>query len=549
MKPLPKVQHQDHYYKEKLTAKQYEEYQLAKEASQLKYYCPNGAQEQFINTVAQSMEESKIPVHLVTFANGVGKTTTALQILFNIIKGAQNGWFHHKVFNQPWKFPKKVWYCSTAETLKDTVIPMVVDLFPLGEYKSSKDGKSYISRIQINGWEISFKTFDQDPKTYESANVGIIIGDEPMPEPLWKAIKSRRRLGCLTILPMTPLYCPPYVLDEIKKNVENNVKGYYHLEATVYEACRERGIRGHLDPEIVDAMVDAYDPEEREARAYGKPMYFAGIIYGSLSRAKHFRDPKDFPIPPGSKIYQAVDPHDGRPSAAIWAAYTPEIKKSGRGRWIIFAEYPTETEQPFWDMKKARTADAEVKEWIGIEAKFKIDKKIEERVMDRHFGWQTRGKTSLAEVFADAGDKYKRDFFFIESYDAPSGDGEIMYGHRQVRKALGNLPDGEPGLIILSNCYHTWNGLIHYIRKREVTRAGSDRAAADGIIVPKYKDLPDCVRYLVCHDDMPPAQEEPKTPMETYFKHEERDYRTGTPPELDLLIFAEEEPGGGDMDS
>ena len=43
----------------------------------LKYFCPNGAQEQFIKAVAHSCDKTRVPVILSTFANGVGKTTVA----------------------------------------------------------------------------------------------------------------------------------------------------------------------------------------------------------------------------------------------------------------------------------------------------------------------------------------------------------------------------------------------------------------------------------------------------------------------------------------
>ncbi len=72
-------------------------------------------------------------------------------------------------------------------------------------------------------------------------------------------------MGCITLLPMTPLYCDPYILDEINKAVEEGRPGYHHLKADVYEACSRRGTRGHLDPEIIDAMVDAYDEDEKQA--------------------------------------------------------------------------------------------------------------------------------------------------------------------------------------------------------------------------------------------------------------------------------------------
>lgn len=47
------------------------------QSNSLRFFCPNGAEEQYISTVANSVYDSPIPVILVTFANGVG---TRLQL-------------------------------------------------------------------------------------------------------------------------------------------------------------------------------------------------------------------------------------------------------------------------------------------------------------------------------------------------------------------------------------------------------------------------------------------------------------------------------------
>ena len=142
--------------------------------------------------------------------------------------------------------------------------------------------------------------------------LGVVVADEPMPENLWKAVKSRRRMGAITILPMTPLYCPPYILDEVQAAAEEGKPGYYHLKADIYAACKRRGVRGYLDPQIVDDMVTSYDADERSARAFGEFMYFSGKIYADLSRTEHFVAREDYPIPPGSQLFHVTDPHDTR---------------------------------------------------------------------------------------------------------------------------------------------------------------------------------------------------------------------------------------------
>ena len=470
----------------------------------LKYFVPNGAQEKLIIAIANSTKNSRVPVILSTYANGVGKTTGVIHTMLNIIYKPQNGWFDFPLFHN-YPFPKTIWYSSTVEAIKDTIVPMIEALAKPGTYRFVKEGKSYVSKIifQWKGatWNLSFKTFDQDVKQYESATIGLNIVDEPMPEELWKAVKARRRLGCVSILPMTPLYCPPYVLDEIQARAEAKVGGYYHLKADVYSACKERGIRGHLEADIIDRMVDEYDEEEKQARAFGEFMYFSGSIFPELSREEHFVEPSKFPIPIYSHIMEVKDPHDGRPSAIIWGAKAPN------GRIIIFDELPERQDMSFWKMTTPIVAKDEIKMIWDKEREMEQNEiKVHRRILDKRFGWQKQAGTTLAKLYMQAGNELAREYpmysnkhhVYVSSYNAPAGEGEIAFGHLQIRNALKPMTDGLPGLVIWNNCYHTWNGLTHYIKQKRTGKSADQFAIGDGKIVEKFKDFPDAVRYLIC---------------------------------------------------
>jgi hypothetical protein len=116
------------------------------------------------------------------------------------------------------------------------------------------------------------------------------------------------------------------------------------------------------------------------------------------------------------------------------------------------------------------------------------------RVMDRHMSHQKRGenKKELFVSYVENGWTGLKD-----SYG--SGTNEIPYGHNKVRELLQMLPhDGKPGIVIWKNCYHTINGMSHYIRKRPRTESELLKPANSGKIIEKYKDFPDVVRYLAC---------------------------------------------------
>ena len=88
----------------------------------LKYFCPNGVQEDVVVTLVGANKITKVPRLLVTYANGTGKTTIVVHIIANLIFGVQNGWFNYPLFKN-FPYPKKIWYCSTPELIKDKFTP------------------------------------------------------------------------------------------------------------------------------------------------------------------------------------------------------------------------------------------------------------------------------------------------------------------------------------------------------------------------------------------------------------------------------------------
>ena len=82
----------------------------------MEFFCPNGAQNDYIRAIGDSTRDTNVPVLLCTFANGVGKTTATIHTILNFVYGAQNGWFDYPIFHK-FPYPKTVWYCSTAETI------------------------------------------------------------------------------------------------------------------------------------------------------------------------------------------------------------------------------------------------------------------------------------------------------------------------------------------------------------------------------------------------------------------------------------------------
>lgn len=482
----------------------------------LAWWTPNGKQEEFILAIVDRMSRSRTPSVLFSAANGTGKTQVSVETLANIIYGPQNGWFLHEPFIN-WPNPKIAWYITTKTGLTDVVIPEMKRVFPEGTYRFDKMGAVIDRAIHFeNGWELRFFTMDVSEEQMESASVGLVIIDEPAPESIWKAVKSRGRMGMLTLLPMTPLNVEPYILDEIEAQKNDNL--YARVIASVYDACEKRGIRGHLDPQIIDEMVEKYPLDEREARVYGDFMYFREQIWTGLDRKVHFVEPADYPVDfVKDFIIQSVDPHDSRPSACIYGAvqlvkHSKEYQKlidAGEAhqqvRRIIFAETPLENNQAYWEMYRTVTIDKEPEMWAQFEDSLGVFV-VHRRIIDKRYGFQTKLSTNIARVYAEAGKRldqnfhHNKRFVFMPSYDVSTTDndgrGEIAYGHNLVNKMLEPLEDGKPGLVIWKSCPHMMAGMTKYVRKRMNTRTSADLAVGETKIIEKYKDFNDTLRYF-----------------------------------------------------
>lgn len=92
-----------------------------------------------------------------------------------------------------------------------------------------------------------------------------------------------------------------------------------HIEADVEAACKQHGVRGHLEHSDIEKIVANYSEDERQARIYGKFQHLVGLRFKQFSRAIHVIRPfevtmRDF------TVYQALDPHPRTPDATLWLA-------------------------------------------------------------------------------------------------------------------------------------------------------------------------------------------------------------------------------------
>ncbi|MFA5300299.1 MAG: terminase family protein [Lutibacter sp.] len=289
------------------------------EFEKMRFYEPNGKCEEFINKVGEGGNF----IVLFSAANGVGKTVAGANIVANIIWGKENT---NKYFDLPlfkkWPYPKRGRIVSDPENLKVNLIPTLQEWFPSGRYKSQKGGKQYDSVWTTkNGWKFDIMSYEQDAKEFESATLGFAWFDEPPTEAIFKATVARMRKGGVIFISETPLYAA-WLYDHVIANPDKDLaaKGQrVYVEAEVEDACKQHGIRGHLEHQHIQTMIAEYSEDEKQARVYGKFQHLIGLRFKMFSRDVHVIKPFDINIRDFC-VYEALDTHPREPDMINWIA-------------------------------------------------------------------------------------------------------------------------------------------------------------------------------------------------------------------------------------
>jgi phage terminase large subunit-like protein len=291
-----------------------------------RYYIPIGKVEEFIDNFGSD----KNFVSLLSAANGIGKTRAGTNVLAHLMYPCNNPFFTAPLFKK-WPYPKRARIISDPTTITDTIIPEIKDQFPkdrwgIEKYETLKSGKRYEYEWKTDtGWEFNLMTYEQDVKEFESATLGLAWFDEPPPQPIYKATVARMRRGGVIFITATPLTGSAWMYDDIIVNQDNEAKSRYFLEADVEDACKEHGIRGFLEHEDIVKMINQYDPDDLQARIFGKFQHLTGLIYKKYSDKIHVLRP--FEINKRDHVViELVDTHPRNPDAVTWIA----VDKQGR---------------------------------------------------------------------------------------------------------------------------------------------------------------------------------------------------------------------------
>ncbi|MBC8180659.1 hypothetical protein H8E88_05990, partial [candidate division KSB1 bacterium] len=410
--------------------------------------------------------------------------------------------------NFPASWPQKIWYVSNAELLK-AVWEEFEFWVPESLYTASKDSKGYISKVRFKGtkWTLFFKTIDQDSKTFEGANVSLIIFDEPPPENLYTAGGIRLRKGGFIVMPATPLFGAGYFSDIIEDSL-NDVSSKVHQKVDCWSNCIERagdwdlgvfGVqkKGNLRERFLQIGLDNCDPEEREARENGELMHFSGAVFKQYNRDIHFKkiDELELIDAPHTFMYQfIIDPHDRRPPVAAWIRVDQWLRKR------VIREWPSTFDEtynhfPYHKIKSAAPFIMEdfVRFFISIfRDEIGVPPERVQAIIDPNSGRKPNDRTGFMTF-----EEYEQEFrkqgyplaFITNVVDA------IEDGHKKVRDFLKPSVDGDLRLIIDKSCTNIDYQLRHYTYLDYEGKAAETKGIREGAVNEKYKDFPDLLRY------------------------------------------------------
>lgn len=497
-------------------------------------FMPNRPQADLIKAVGQLTPEKRI--YLVTSGNGTGKTTASINILLNLIYGNINiyrnitdaqtgekisGFFDYPLYREwPAKWPKSIWYVSNADSLK-AICKEFDNWINPADTKVNKEGKSSVpwSRMTFNSnnWDISLKTIDQDPQTFESANVGIVLFDEPPPYALYKAAVSRLRSGGIIIIPATPLFGAGWFIDEIIDKI-NDDGDKWHDTVSVYDNCIETagewdlgewGIqkKGNLTQANIEFTLKNYDPDELEARRDGIFKHLTGRVYKQYDRNIHMSKVslQYNPEPKRYNYRMIIDPHDRRPPFVTWVRY------DAYGRRDYIREWPSIYDEQYNGLMfhKIKNADPYtltdfIKIWAEIERSLDIPPDRMFRIMDPRYGERVNrdtGNTTAMDYTQKAlmlRTKFPwipDNWYFFTDFGKNRDDGILLKtGHDKVKESLKPTLTGELMTKIDPTCKNLDYGFRNYSYD-DLTVAMQARKETTDKVKEIAKDSMDVVRY------------------------------------------------------
>ena len=326
----------------------------------------NVGQEKALMCLAKPRESTGDFPHVIMVlgGNGSGKTMLmASTVLPGICLGPEfvnrtycNWLFFHKIseIRKARRLHVRIVGGSNEMQEGGSVFEEIKRWIPKATFKNKEGG--FYKTVKIGEVDCEFKTFDQETIKQSGSNEDVILFNEPPPEQVYKENMARLRGSGYAFMFLTPLNMAAYLLKVIDTQSEEELSYAY---VSKWDACKDiPGTRGHKSRiEIERDISYITDPDEMEARVYGKFQHLAGSVFKCFDERVHIIEP--FKIDSTFNVYHICDPHLVKPPFCFWIAVDPI------GRCYVVAEYPTDP----WDTIRGTklTIGHHGREWDIIE--------------------------------------------------------------------------------------------------------------------------------------------------------------------------------------
>ena len=297
--------------------------------SKIDFYDPYPYQEEFHSTGAGNNQR------LLMAANRIGKSYCGASEMACHLTGIYPEWWKGRKFSQP----ITAWAGGVSnETTRDIVqaellgSPDDPEAFGSGaiprkniiktERKPGVPNAKSVALVRhISGENSSlhFKAYEMGVEKWQGRSVDVVwLDEEPSRELYSQAVT--RTLDRRGMVYMT--FTPEHGMTETVAAFINNIKKGQSLTNATWDHASEKiktlgGVDGHLSEAVMEQILSAYSPHEREMRRYGRPSIGSGLIF-PINEEDLMVDPIE--LEDHWPRIAAIDFGWDHPTAVVWCA-------------------------------------------------------------------------------------------------------------------------------------------------------------------------------------------------------------------------------------
>lgn len=459
--------------------------------------------------IQKGLDEKKMKIGIFD-GNSAGKTYFGANLVHAVMCPAENRnpWFNYP-FLTNWKWDKHLRLVCKATDLKEggMVHTLIKDIWPAGDYETSKGGYDFISLYthKATKFFMSVRTFDQPVEQHDDGGtISMLWVNEPPRTSVWKAYPPRFRKGGFMLVTATLVRESAFFKEDVMDNpsavysmgdMHENCEQHSRLEVTHPLTGKPVMLKGALDHDNLESIIRESPENEQEARRTGRPVHLSGAAF-RITESVHFVPRSELPLPQDiSCSILALDPHQRRP----WAFGV--YQKTHHGKYFKVDEWPRIDTNP-WRKPYHKITDAGVGHEFYVkairDAKILWNIRDINCVIDSKFASQSvttdQQAQKLREILAQ---KYR--LYFQNGVTAVRGDNGGIDALKSLLAYNSQEPlsyENQPSFYI---CDDLWNSKYQIQNVTWDEAADPDKYGMKESLEEKYLDFPRIDMYAVMH--------------------------------------------------